>query len=332
MTYLSTFTNAMVYPLVVITLIVIVYCIRKSYAAGASAGSGSGSDSGSGSGSSSGTVESGEVDEELAVLQRCEELDTECWKVVLFFLFLVYPSVSSTLLKLYRCDLVEGVYYLMADYRVICYDDSWWPYGIWGFVMMLVYPIGVPLLYYILLWSNSEALHDENHPDHGPVSTKLKFIYKAYEPEYWYFELVWLAYKLLLTGVIIFARPNTTAQVAYGFVLAIFFMCIHVQSNAFVKDEEDRLQFISVLAIVLTLFGGLVYKSDMSNEDAQGMAMVDGLLMLINVGVIGLFLVQTFVMATKKPKGGATAKLALKVGMNALKAPSPPPSPSPHPT
>jgi len=42
------------------------------------------------------------------------------WSLVMFTLFLVYPTVSSTILRLYQCKEVYGVTYLRSDFSILC--------------------------------------------------------------------------------------------------------------------------------------------------------------------------------------------------------------------
>ena len=51
-----------------------------------------------------------------------------------------------------------------------------------------------------------------------------------------------LMQKLLLTGLLIFIKPGTATQLGAGYMIAIFFFVLHIQTNGYVKDEEDTLQ------------------------------------------------------------------------------------------
>jgi hypothetical protein len=59
---------------------------------------------------------------------------------------------------------------------------------------------------------------------------------------YWYWEIVMLMQKLLLTGLLIFIKPGTTSQLACGFVISLGFFVWHVRCNAYIEDVEDDLQ------------------------------------------------------------------------------------------
>lgn len=74
--------------------------------------------------------------------------------------FLVYSAASSTIFQTFVCDpLDDGRKYLRADYRLECHQagsDNAVPvhraYMIYAGIMIIVYPIGIPVLYGLLLW------------------------------------------------------------------------------------------------------------------------------------------------------------------------------------
>ena len=161
--FTHTFLTTITYPVVFLALVAMVTWVRSCLVAG-------------------------EADNEEEEDQQRDDVVTQGWKVGLFFLFVVYPSVSSTVLRMWHCRPIEDKWYLYADYRVTC-DGSWNTYAAIAGVAFVVYPLGVPLGFLYLLRSNQEALHDENHPDFGRVSARFSFLYRGYEPQAWYWEV-----------------------------------------------------------------------------------------------------------------------------------------------
>lgn len=143
-------------------------------------------------------------------------LAAQHWKVMLIVLVIVYPGVCLTILQLYHCRLVEGQYYLTADFRIICFDDTWTRYAISGAVLGPTFILGTPLLFAGLLYWDRAALFDEEHPKHQLVAAKYGFIYQEYREEAWFFELVLMLQKLALTGLLIFVLPGSISQLALG--------------------------------------------------------------------------------------------------------------------
>jgi len=167
-----------------------------------------------------------------------KDIERQSWKIGLFCLFLIYPSISATIFKMWICRpiqvnavvvllisilifilihkpcplFLQGEAYLVADYRIVCHTSEWTLYAILAAAAFVIYPVGIPCWMFYLLYSNQETLHDEEHADHAVIHGKLGFLYETYEEEYWYFELVLMLNKLLMTGLVLFI-PEALTQV-----------------------------------------------------------------------------------------------------------------------
>ena len=130
----------------------------------------------------------------------------------------------------------------------------------------MVYILGIPAFFYTVLRLNRDALHDPTHPDHKSVTARFGFLFSAYKPEAWWWEIVLLSQKLLLTGLIIFIKPDTASQLAAAFLISMTFLVLHVCYKPFADSKEEDLCFVSNLSITLTLFCGLLLKLDVSEE------------------------------------------------------------------
>ena len=76
-----------------------------------------------------------------------------------------------------------------------------------------------------------------------------------------------LVQKLLLTGLLIFIKPDTVSQLAAGFTISIIFFVLHVKYNAYIDTNESELQFFALLSIALNLFAGILLKTNTQDED-----------------------------------------------------------------
>jgi hypothetical protein len=79
-------------------------------------------------------------------------------KGFLFFLFLIYPNVSSTIMKYYKCTEVGDSFFLDIDARVLCGSDEWMWHAYIGAGAALLYPVGVPVFFLVLLKLNRDSL------------------------------------------------------------------------------------------------------------------------------------------------------------------------------
>ena len=78
---------------------------------------------------------------------------------VLILLFIAYPPTSAAIIRLYLCEHVDGIYYLIADQRLTCYDSRWNQYAAIGAAAAAVYIIGIPALFWGILNRNRDDLY-----------------------------------------------------------------------------------------------------------------------------------------------------------------------------
>ncbi|CAN0066944.1 unnamed protein product [Ectocarpus sp. 4 AP-2014] len=91
----------------------------------------------------------------------------------LLLTFLVFTSASTMAFKTFPCDdeAVDGESYLRADYSLSCKTDKHMYYRIYAGIMIVVYPIGIPLLYAFILWINRESLNPRVRSEATPQPT-----------------------------------------------------------------------------------------------------------------------------------------------------------------
>lgn len=90
---------------------------------------------------------------------RLERDMRKFWKMFLFALFLIYPTVSSVMVRLYACETVEGESFLTSDFTVSCNSSSWFSRALLNIVFIVLYPIGILALYAWIIYVNRSRLH-----------------------------------------------------------------------------------------------------------------------------------------------------------------------------
>ena len=92
-------------------------------------------------------------------------------QLVLLIMFLSYTSTSTTIFRAFRpCDELDELYhgskrYMHDDYSVSCESSRFIFIRAYAALMVLVYPIGIPLASFIVLWNNHEKLNPKLDPD-----------------------------------------------------------------------------------------------------------------------------------------------------------------------
>lgn len=150
--------------------------------------------------------------------------------VMLLVAFLVYGSVSATVFGVFSCeDLEDGGSYLRADYSVRCDTDRHRLFQGYAGFMIFIYPVGIPTLFAVLLFSHRRALADRSGArDGNPSIRPFADLWQPYRPERYMFELLEYLRRILLTGIVVFIFPNTAAQIAVTFMMELFFFVVSV--------------------------------------------------------------------------------------------------------
>lgn len=93
------------------------------------------------------------------------------WQMLFFLLFLVYPSLSATILRLYICTTIEGTSYLVADMTVQCHTSTWNLAAGLASPTIVLYPIGIPVFFFVMLYRYRNRLEEAG------VRAQLGFLY-----------------------------------------------------------------------------------------------------------------------------------------------------------
>ena len=83
-----------------------------------------------------------------------------------YLTYIILPSVATTIFRTFICTDVDpnhedsggSDYYLVADMRISCDSDYYYDWVVYACVMVVVYPIGVSLLYFYLLYQNRQEI------------------------------------------------------------------------------------------------------------------------------------------------------------------------------
>ena len=170
-------------------------------------------------------------------------------RLQLLLLFLVLPATSTTIFRAFLCDGnfgVEGANFLEADYKLSCDSDEYQRLRVVAIVGIIMYPIGVNVLYATLLWrSRGSIRHD------GADITHLSFLYQSYKPEYFFYEVVDSVRRIVLTGALVFVPERDRAAVAT--LLALCFLLVHEETKPFKEWTNNVIASIANACVRINL-------------------------------------------------------------------------------
>ena len=134
-----------------------------------------------------------------------------------------------------------------------------------------------------------------------PKMKRLHFLYDTYEPQFWYFELVECARRVMFTAVLGFISTGSMSQIIVSMLLSIFFVRIYNATSPYVETKHDQLAEIAQWQIFLTMFCALVIRSGVK-EEAAGVdgggdeAWVDSAVVVLQLVLPCLLMYQQFLV------------------------------------
>ena len=174
--------------------------------------------------------------------------------MALLVAFLVYSSVSSMVFQTFACeDLDDGKRYFRADFTIECDSPKHRAFQVYAGLMIMIYPIGIPALYAVLLFSNHHVLRDEQGRGESAVASLTSELWKPYKPHRFYYEVIECGRRILLVGVVVFIYPNTAAQIAVTLAIATVFIFVseamapyHSQWDAWISRSGHAIVFVTI--------------------------------------------------------------------------------------
>ena len=218
-----------------------------------------------------------------------EEVAKVYAKYLLVFLmgtYLALPSISVYIFQMFSCqdidpdDALAGEdLYLRADLSIKCGSPRHIHGITFATLMIIVYPIGVPLMYWWLLHHVKEGVMNRTEN----ISPKLRlaimptsFLYSSYEPQFWYWEIVETIRRIMMTGVIVLVAQGTSLQIVVTMLLALFFIKMYSHFTPFNDEILDTDAEFAQYQVFFVLFIALLMKEDSipSMRSAWGILLV----------------------------------------------------------
>lgn len=226
------------------------------------------------------------------MMRTRDDIDQNYLSMVLMLTFLVYSSVTSKLFQMFACDeLDDGRSYLRADFRIDCNSSAHKRFQIYAAWMIVVYTLGIPLLYGILLLRKRQVLVDERVRQEDKVAKSMSNLWELYTPNRYYYELIECGRRIILAGVVVFILPNTVGQVATTLMIGVFFMVLSEIMSPYALVWDAWVNRIEHAIIFSSIYLALLLKIDMFGEREPSQRVFGVILVAVHAL---MFLVATF--------------------------------------
>ena len=163
-------------------------------------------------------------------------------------------------------------------------------------LFLILYVIGVPCIIFLLLWFNRKDLNDEDSPRHESVKFKFGALYQQFEPKAWWFEILIILMKCLMTGALSVIAPGSPVQLLLATIIMLLFTLATLRIAPYRRDVDDTLSFIVSLSMTFNTLIGLVLIME-GQEHSVNIVALEAVLFVVNLSVL---VIQVFVIVLMK--------------------------------
>ena len=219
-----------------------------------------------------------------------ESVKTRVYTFISQLTFGLYAGVSTKIFRLFKCREVQGRYYLVADFSVECYVGTWWNYGGVAILCIILYVVGVPMMQLFALLRNREHLHETSaldHQSHRLVKRQLGTLYDRYTDESFYFEIVNMLRRLMMTGGLILVGERSVVQALLGILTSLIWLLLVATKFPYKAYWDNLLEIALSFSLLMSLISGFALELFGTKETSgYEQAIFDILLVLMIVGCI----------------------------------------------
>ncbi|CAN0483982.1 unnamed protein product, partial [Scytosiphon promiscuus] len=192
------------------------------------------------------------------------------------------------------CDHIDnGRSCLRADHSLECYTSTHKAFMAYAGVMVVVYPIGIPACDALVLYRSRASLKT------GQVSSTadaaiVRELWAPYRPQVYYYEVVECLRRVLLSGAVVLAFPNSAGQIATSLLLAMLSAAVLMALGPYAHRWHTWTARISHAVVLLSMYVALLQKVDDFTDDLSSQHVFASVLVALNCVLILAVGVEAF--------------------------------------
>lgn len=234
-----------------------------------------------------------EDDKEKKIKMEIKKIRERSFYGTVLFVFLLYPPTTDTILKMYKCSYYEDEWYLTADLSIKCFDSTWDLYAGLSGIFILVYIIGIPLIFHrILTRLNKQTQENKDNKDKPfDMYTDKKtlyrygFLFEGYKPEYYYFETVEMTKKIILMSTVIYLDESPTRIMIASLIVFIYALLVsYLQPLDNLRD--NILNMMAGVELFMLLLFGLILEVKINEQDKYNQFALNSFIFILIFGAI----------------------------------------------
>jgi len=243
------------------------------------------------------------------------------YRNLFFFLYVTYLNTCSkttSVLPLACRELCRDekeefcAKYLKADYSIQCHDSRYNQLVIVAYIST-AYIIALPAATFIALWRKRKVILATTNPETTQdeesgveIISGLRFLFDNYNPRTWYWELVEMSRKVILTSGLILVGQESRSYIGMAWVIAGMYGVTFSWMRPMQDAMENKLMVTSLAVTVVNLGIGAVSRIPSENIPSSVDPYLDAVLFKIlvlgaNTLVIGLLIGKIMPLINSSP-------------------------------
>ncbi|CDW91246.1 UNKNOWN [Stylonychia lemnae] len=190
-------------------------------------------------------------------------VDGKFTSTLVILLFLAHPSIVQYSFFNFKCVDVDSQMRVYDDLEIICWDNT---HRIYSYLVALpsiiVWGMGIPFLALSIL------MKYQNRLKNLAVREKYGFLYRGYKYQFYYWEIIIMYRKILITFVAVFVESNfgVVAQALIMLMILVWFLAINYQFKPFNTKALNELETVSLITSMATIYCGIFFILDKSKS------------------------------------------------------------------
>jgi hypothetical protein len=203
--------------------------------------------------------------------------------------YLTLPTITTTVFGMFPCDEFDNnKSRLRGDLSIDCKAGGRGAWEAFGYLMVGIYPVGVPLMYWVLLYRMKDRLMGEDRINDEKLRGIL-FLWEPYKKEYWWWEVFETVRRLAMTGLLSTVDPGSFTQITAGSMMATLYTIYLACAFPFDELRDNIIAILSGILLILTFLSAFLVKSQKLVEDDYEAVGLGAILIAALVLIIVLF-------------------------------------------
>eukprot|EP00736_Rhodelphis_marinus_P013100 Rmarinus@m.13950 len=172
------------------------------------------------------------------------------------FLDVTYHTTTIKSLQVFICQAAPGGgSWLVAGPTVTCWSDEHRSILMVGVAGLVVYTLGLPLLYLRVL---TQGYKHHKLRDRAYLR-RYHCLYARYESDFFWWQLVLMSRRFIFCTIVVALYQEPLLQAGLGTMIIVVNLALHYYSRPFLKNRLDILDAISLFSLVMYMFCGVTF-------------------------------------------------------------------------